>query len=122
LAENPLNLAVRFALELAALAALAYWGWTRDEGLLRIVLAVGLPLLAAVLWAVFRTPGDDARAAIVAVPGIVRLLLEFALFGTAVALLASAGHARIALVFGAIVLLHYLVSYDRVMRLLFGRS
>ena len=76
---NPINLAVRFLLELAMLFVLSWWGW-RFHG---IVTAIGLPVAAAVMWGVFRIP-NDPKAAPVAVPGVVRLALEWGLFGFAV--------------------------------------
>lgn len=119
MAQNPLNLALRFILEMAALVALGYWGWVQHEGVWRYVLAIGLPLIAAVLWGVFRAPGDaSAGPPIVAVPGPVRLLLELALFGGATWGLYNAGATSAAWVFGAIALVHYIVSYDRVWWLL----
>jgi uncharacterized membrane protein len=120
MSQNPINLAVRFLLELAALAALAYWGWTQHTGLLRLLLAGGLPLLAAILWAVFAVPGDRSRSggAPLPVPGIVRLLLELLLFGTAAWCLYDSGQVLLANIFGLIVLVHYIVSYDRILWLL----
>jgi hypothetical protein len=45
------NLALRFVLELAALATLGYWGATADKGrLVRVGLAVAAPLVAAIAW------------------------------------------------------------------------
>ena len=44
-------------LELAALAALAYWGAvTPDSTVLKVVLAIGAPLLAALVWGTFVSP------------------------------------------------------------------
>jgi hypothetical protein len=61
-------LAVRFALELAALAALAYWGFSEFDGVLSVVLGVGAPLAAAVVWGLFVSPkaryGSPARQAV----------------------------------------------------------
>lgn len=52
-----INLAVRFLLELASLAAFAYWaaylGVSRS---LRIALAIALPLLVATFWGLFVSP------------------------------------------------------------------
>lgn len=115
--SHPLILGLRFLLEMAALAALAYWGWTQHEGFLRILWALGLPLVAGTLWAVFRVPGEGGDP-IVTVPGIVRLLLEAALFVTAALLLRAAGQPQLALILGILVLLHYAASYDYVLRLL----
>ena len=111
------NLALRFFLELAALAAMAYWGWTGHEGVGRVAWAVSLPLLAAALWGTFRVPGDPGPAP-VAVPGPVRLLLELIFFGAAVALLSAAGRPSLAFVFAALLLVHYAVAYKRLARLL----
>ncbi len=120
MSQNPINLAVRFILELAALAALAYWGWTQHTGILRYLLAVGLPLLGAVLWGVFAVPGDRSRSgdAPVPVPGILRLLLELLLFGSAAWCLYDAGLVLLANIFGIVVLVHYIISYDRIIWLL----
>ena len=117
MSEHPLNLGLRFLLELTALGAYAYWGWTTHEGIGRLAWAIGLPLLAATLWGVFRVPGDPGDAP-VAVPGAVRLALELAFFGGAVWLLGAAGRTQLALGFGAVVVLHYLVSYNRIFWLL----
>jgi hypothetical protein len=120
MSQNPINLAVRFILELAALAALAYWGWTQHTGILRYLLTVGLPVLGAVLWGVFAVPGDRSRSgdAPVPVPGILRLLLELLLFGFAAWCLYDAGLVLLANIFGIIVLVHYIISYDRIIWLL----
>lgn len=117
--QNPLNLALRFVLEMGALGALAYWGWTQHSGALRYLLAFGLPLLAAVVWGVFRVPGDSSSGpGAVATPGPLRLLLELGLFGVATWCLAQTGAVTLAWVFGGLVLLHYVLSWDRVAWLL----
>jgi len=114
--SNPINLAFRFLLEIAAFVAMAYWGWTQYDGVWRVVFAVGAPLLAAVLWGTFAVPDDPSRSgkAPVPVPGIVRLLLELAIFGFATWALYDAGQTTIALIFALLVLFHYLISYDRI--------
>lgn len=114
--SHPLNLALRFGLELAALTSVGVFGWSRFEGPLRWVAVIGLPLVFATLWGVFAVPDDPSRsgAAPVPVPGAVRLALELALFGGAALALHTAGHARLAVVLGAVVLVHYAVSWDRI--------
>lgn len=62
-----------------------------------------------------RVPGDPGEAPI-AVPGAVRLALEVGFFGAAVWLLAVCGQPGLAWVLGAVVALHYLLSYDRILR------
>ncbi|MBN2470396.1 MAG: YrdB family protein [Anaerolineae bacterium] len=114
---HPLNLALRFVLELVAWGALGYWGWTQHQGVLRWLLAIGLPLLAMAAWGTFRVPGDPKDAP-VAVPGLVRLALELVEFGLAAVLLYAAGQQQAAIIFAVIVALHYLASYDRIAWLL----
>ena len=61
-------LAVRFVLELAALASLAYWGFSEFDGVLSVVLGIGAPLAAAVVWGLFVSPkaryGSPVRQAV----------------------------------------------------------
>lgn len=111
------NLGLRFVLEVMALAAMAYWGWTTHQGAWRIVWAIGVPLAAAAVWGVLRVPGDPGDAP-VAVPGAVRLLIEVVFFALAVWLLTGAGRSGWAIVLGALIVLHYIASYQRVLWLL----
>lgn len=111
--KNPLNLILRFLLELFGLFALGTWGWTQHAGFLRFVWAGGLPLVAAILWGTFRVPNDPGKAP-VPVPGWVRLGLEAAYFGGAVLALFAADRPTWAWVFGLLVAAHYGLSYDRI--------
>jgi hypothetical protein len=115
--KNPINLTLRFLLELAALYAMGYWAWTQNDRLLRIVLTIGLPLFAATMWGVFRVPGDPKDAP-VAIEGWLRLILEAVFFGGAIALLVLAGRSTAALIFAVLVIGHYITSYDRIQWLL----
>jgi hypothetical protein len=114
--SHPVNLAVRFMLELAALVAMGYWGWSQYTGWLRVGLAIGLPLLAAVLWGTFAVPNDPSRSgkAPVPVPGIVRLILELAFFAFASWALFDAGLTGWGLIMAIVVIVHYVVSFDRI--------
>jgi hypothetical protein len=114
--SHPINLTVRFLLELLALAAMAFWGWNHGDGLLRLAFAFGVPLVAAALWGTFAVPHDPSRSgqALIAVPGLVRLALEATFFSGAVWALLSAGATTAGGVFASAVLVHYAVSYDRV--------
>ena len=114
--SHPVNLGIRLLLELCALAAAGYWGWVRHRGALRIVAVIGVPLILAVLWGTFAVPDDPSRSgrAPVPVPGLVRLVLELAVFGFAAWALYSAGHPTLSLVLVGVVVIHYAVSYDRV--------
>ena len=121
MSNHPVLLAVRFLLELAGLYALGYWGWTQHTGAGRYLWAIGLPLLAAVLWGTFRVPGDPGDAPL-AVPGAVRLLLEAAFFGGAVWALAATGRGNWAFALAVIVLVLYALSYDQIVWMLQARS
>lgn len=119
MSNHPLNLLLRFILELLGLAAMAYWRWNGHDGILRVLLAVGVPLFAAVMWGTFRLPNDPGKAPR-PVPGWVRLLLEMVFFGSAVVLLTAVGKTDWATVLGVVVLGHYALSYDRVMKMIRG--
>jgi hypothetical protein len=120
MSQNPLNLGLRFILELVALYAFGFWGWVQHEGFMRYLLVAGLPLLAATLWGTFRIP-EDASAngkAPVPVPGWVRLLLEIIFFSFATFCFFDAGATTAGYIFGSISLLHYIISYDRIIWML----
>lgn len=119
MSHNPIMLGTRFLLELALLAALGVAGWGLAQGSWCYVAAIALPLAAAALWGVFRVPNDGGPPT-VRVPGVVRLLLEIFLFGAAVGALYAAGRPGWALALGGVTLLHYALSYDRVLWLLNG--
>lgn len=121
---HPLNLAVRFLLEIAALVALGYWGFGQHDGVPQFVLGLGLPLIAAAAWGIFAVPGDRTRSgdAPVPVPGVVRLLLELALFALASWALYDAGNTVLALILAGVTAAHYALSYDRIARLLRYRA
>jgi hypothetical protein len=80
------NLALRFLLELGALAAVAYWGFTTNDGVLRWLLGIAAPVAVAVMWWLFVSP----KAAVDA-PQAVRLLVELAVWTAAGAALWTAG-------------------------------
>jgi hypothetical protein len=127
------NTLFRGLLEFVGLVALSFgaWGLLAGAGRLRVVAAVGLPLLAAAAWATFRVAGDDWDTEAVgasgrgdpavAVPGPVRLGLELLLFGGAVALLVLGGQVPAGVLLGGATVVHYAIDYERV-RWLLGES
>jgi hypothetical protein len=113
MSNHPLNLGLRFILELAGLFAMGYWGWTQHEGLTRFVWTLGLPLGAALIWGIFRVPGDPSDAP-VAVPGIIRLVYEIMYFFVAVWALNASQRQNWGLILAMVTIFHYLLSYDRI--------
>jgi Protein of unknown function (DUF2568) len=86
------NLVARFALELSALGALAYWGFHLNASVgVRVLGGLGAPLAAAVVWALFASP----RAS-VAIPGAAQLVVQVLVFAVAVAALVHAGRPQLA--------------------------
>ena len=118
--KHPINMAVRFLLELAAIVAFGYWGYSLAEDGTRILLAILFPLLFAVLWGVFAVRGDPSRSGktVVQTPGMIRLLLEFGLFGAAAWMMLDLDYTTVALIFGVAVVIHYFISFDRIAWLL----
>jgi hypothetical protein len=117
---HPINLALRFLLELIAIITYGYWGYSLLEAGTRILLAILFPILFAVLWGVFAVRDDPSRSGktVVQTPGIIRLLLELGLFGVAAWMLLDLDHTLIALIFGVAVVVHYFLSFDRIAWLL----
>jgi hypothetical protein len=117
MSSNPLNLAFRFFLELTALLAMGYWGWNAGQGWMRWILMLFVPLVAAAIWGVFRVDNDPGPAP-VRVPGVIRLALELSYFGFSVWALYDVGAIPAYWVLAICVLVHYLISYDRIIWLL----
>jgi hypothetical protein len=119
---HPVNLVVRFLLELSALFVLGLWGWhQRDDGF-RIVAALAIPLIAAALWGTFAVPHDPTRSGSAPVPisGVLRLALELGFFGSATLALYDLGFGKLTAALGTAVVIHYLLSYDRIRWLVSG--
>ena len=91
------NLALRFVLELAALAGLATWGWHTGGGATRIVLAIAAVGAGAVVWGIWCAPKSARRLAQPA-----RTLVEAAVFAAGAAGFAAAGDVTVAVVFAVL--------------------
>src|SRR6266545_1533535 len=97
------NDALAFLLELVALA---YWGARVGPGTpAKVALAVGAPLLAAIVWGLFAAP--RARFA---VPLVGVLVVKALVFGAAVAALATTGHRALAVAFAVVVVANTTVA------------
>jgi hypothetical protein len=96
---------VAFAGEMAALAALALGGWSLPTSTaLRIVAAVGLPLVAAGLWGLFAAPHAVLQVTALAV------VTKLVVYGSAVLALVLTDHPRLAVVLAVAALLGSVLS------------
>jgi hypothetical protein len=114
--SHPINLAIRFLLELSALVASGMWGWRQSDSWLRYILSIGMPMILGVIWGTFAVPDDPSRSgkAPIVTPGVIRLVIELGFFAFATWVILDMGFSKSGLAFGFIVAVHYLVSYDRI--------
>ena len=116
LGGHPVNLLFRFLLELIVLGVVAIWSWKTFQDWQGTVLAIVIPFVMAVIWGSFAVPDDPSRSgkAPVPIPGAARLLLELLFFSFAVWCLFDLGFSGFAKAFALLVLLHYIMSGDRI--------
>jgi hypothetical protein len=96
-----LSASLYFSAEIGMLLALAYTGWQISRSVMgKYALAIGLPVLALVVWGILIAPRSAYRLAL---PH--RTLVAMLLFGVATFLLYHTGHDRLALGFGGLALL-----------------
>jgi quinol-cytochrome oxidoreductase complex cytochrome b subunit len=101
------NLALSFLLELCILGALAYWGFRVGNGMfMKIVLGIGAPLLAALVWGTFEAP-----QAWIPLSDPWHLLLALIIFGLAIVALYVAGQPTLALIFAFLVATNQILIY-----------
>ena len=96
---------VAFVSEIAALAALALWGFTTPSATAsRVLLGIGVPLAAAVLWGLVAAPRAPVRST---APTVATKLV---VFGAAVLALTDTGHPVLAVALAVAALLGSLLS------------
>ena len=101
------NLALAFFLELAALVAFAYWGFTSSsDGLPSWLLGIGTPLLAAVLWGIWEAPKSARR-----LRGAAYLIFKIAFFALAWLALFAANQSVGALVLAVLTAINIGLGY-----------
>jgi hypothetical protein len=94
-----------FGAELAALAALAVWGFTLPVGpVTRTAIGVGLALIAATLWGLFAAPRAPFDSPVLAIATAVLVL------GGGVLALAASGHPRLAAVLATVIVAGQLLT------------
>jgi hypothetical protein len=99
-----LNLALKFFLELAALAAFGLWGASIGGGATAVALAIVLPLVAAVLWGMFAAPKARRR-----LPLRARAPFELTVFALAAVALWAAESVWLAVAFAALAVVNALL-------------
>jgi hypothetical protein len=101
------NLALRFLLELVALGAFAYWGFTYfpdASTIFRVIIGLGAPIFAAFLWGVFAAPKSPRR-----LHGAPYHSFEIVFFGLAVAALVATGSVELGLILAVLVVLNLIL-------------
>ncbi len=101
------NLAVRFLLELAALASFAYWAARLDASRgVRILLAILAPIVAAVFWGSFVSPKARFSTGLAGQVG-----LGLVVFLAAAAALFARGHSTLAVAFACTAVVSSVLLY-----------
>ncbi|MGW8314987.1 MAG: YrdB family protein [Bacteroidales bacterium] len=120
MSKHPVNLLFRLLLELTAIVVFGAWGYHLSDNWTRFMLALLVPLFFAALWGIFAVPGDPSRSGktVIPTPGKVRLILELLFFSAATGMISALTKPWLAWMFGGIVLIHYIISYDRISWLL----
>ena len=100
------NLVLRFALELTAIGAVAYWGFTEQEGLWRWVAGLGAPALVIAVWWLYVSP-----KAKVELPKSTRFGIELFVWATAAVALAGADQHALAIAFAVVAAISGTLNY-----------
>ena len=88
---------LRFLLEIFAIVSLAIWGFVAWPLPWNIVVGIGAPALAILLWALFRSP-----KAVLQVDPFVKAIVELVVMGSAAFAWWSLGQPFVALVFAVV--------------------
>lgn len=110
------NLALRFGLELSALAGLGLAAWKLTSGPVRWAAVTLVPIVAGAIWGTFNVLNDPSRsgAAPIEVSGWTRLVIELTILAAGAAAFAFAGQRNIGIAFAALIAFHYAASTSRI--------
>ena len=117
---HPVNLAFRFLLEIMAISSMIFWGVKQDAGVIRYFYIIGIPISMMLIWSFLAVPGDMSRSGKAPIPvsGPLRLFIEVSIFTIAVLMLSAISQPKVWLGYLILLVLHYILSYDRVLWLL----
>lgn len=103
------NLGFRLLLEIGLLAGIVVASVQNYDGATVWIASIIGVTVAASLWGVFAVPNDPSRSGktVVATPGVVRLVIELALFALVTAWLATAESYVFAALLGGGAIVHY---------------
>ncbi len=109
-ALHAVNEGSAFLLELVMLAILGWWGARTGTSMpAAVLLAVGAPLAAVVVWGLFCAPKTRIRLPMAGV-----IAIKVLVFASASAALWAVGRPRLAIAFGAIALANAVIAaFDR---------
>jgi hypothetical protein len=97
-----LNLAIAFLIEIAALAAFCWWGFTLSSPLwTRVIAGIGAPVVVAIVWGLFAAP--RARFTLGFGP---TMAVKFVVFALATAALITGGAVVLGILFAVIVVVN----------------
>ncbi|PPF41581.1 4-amino-4-deoxy-L-arabinose transferase [Rathayibacter sp. AY1A2] len=102
------NAILRFLLELVALATFALWGFATWDLPWNIVLGIGAPVVAALVWALFLSP-----RAVLAIDVYGRSLIELLVMGAAALAWLDLGQPVVAIVFGVLAVVSGVIAGRR---------
>jgi hypothetical protein len=91
------NLGLKFLLELAAIAAFAYWGASHSPVILAVILAIAIPAVFVAAWGIWAAPRSPRR-----LPRHTRTPFELGCFTVAAVALIAAGATVAGIAFGVI--------------------
>jgi len=95
------NLGVKFLLELAAIAAFAYWGASLDGVLVSVTVGIAAPVSFVALWGLFAAPRSARR-----LPTGARVPFELSVFALAATALLAVEWTAVAIAFAAVVIVN----------------
>lgn len=99
---------LRFVLELFAFATFAIWGFSTWDLPWSIVVGIGAPIVAILIWALFLSP-----RAVFAIDVYGRSLIELVIMGAAALAWLHLGHPVVAIVFGVLAVVSGVVAGRR---------